>query len=398
MNLLRDMPLKQILTKFGAIYLGISMIFFMLNIKSDNAHQFVRNPMMKFRIFPLLIFILAILQYGCSGTGEDLPGNNPDRERFMPVAGYEITPRDLSRTVHVSGTVEPLRYMTIASQMSGTIRVLHVEEGDRIGRGDIVATLDVSEQRAELERATALRVRAQAEYERTKELFERDLVSRSEYDNARADLSVAESEEKLWQTRVDFGSIRAPADAVVTRRFVEEGDAVSAHEAIFRITDMSMLVVRVGISELDAVHLDRGDEVGVSIDAYLGREFSGSIRRIFPSVEEESRLVTVEVALDDIPAGVSVRPGNLARLSFTVDRRENVIAVPSEALLASTRERSFVYVIEDERLIQRDVVPGVQRRNLTEIREGLQPGDIIVATNPTNLAEGTKVRVTQWRE
>jgi membrane fusion protein, multidrug efflux system len=354
--------------------------------------------MMEFRIFPLLIFILAILHYGCSGGTDDRSGNNPARERFTPVAGYEIIPRDLSRTVHVSGTVEPLRYMTIASQMSGTIRVLHVEEGDRIGRGDIVATLDVSEQRAELERATALRVRAQAEYERTKELFERDLVSRSEYDNARADLSVAESEEKLWQTRVDFGSIRAPADAVVTRRFVEEGDAVSAHEAIFRITDMSMLVVRVGISELDAVHLDRGDEVGVSIDAYLGREFSGSIRRIFPSVEEESRLVTVEVALDDIPAGVSVRPGNLARLSFTVDRRENVIAVPSEALLASTRERSFVYVIEDERLIQRDVVPGVQRRNLTEIREGLQPGDIIVATNPTNLAEGTKVRVTQWRE
>jgi len=350
------------------------------------------------QVFPVFLLGFVITLYGCGDGAADQSASNPERERLTAVAGYEVKERDLSRTVRVSGNVEPLRYVTIASQMSGTIRQLHVEEGDRVQEGDIVATLDVSEQRAELERVRALRVRAQAEYERTKELFERDLASQSEYDNARAELSVAESDEKLWQTRVDFGEIRAPKDAVVTRRYVEVGDAVSANEEVFQITDLTMLVVRVGVSELDAVHLEQGDEVEVKIDAYADTEFSGSIRRIFPSVEEDSRLVTVEVLLDDIPAGNFVRPGNLARLTFAVDRRENVIAVPSESLLASTRERSFVYVIEDEQLKQRDVEPGIQRRNWTEIRSGLQPGDIIVATNPTNLAEGTKVKVTQWRD
>ncbi len=350
------------------------------------------------QFLPFFILFITISLYGCGDSTADQSANNSERERLTAVAGYEIKLRDLSRTVRVSGNVEPLRYVTIASQMSGSIRQLFVEEGDRVRGGDVVASLDVSEQRAELERATALRVRAQAEYERTNELFERDLASRSEYDNARAELSVAESDVKLWQTRVDFGTIRAPKNAVVTRRYVEVGDAVSANEAVFQVTDMTMLVVRVGVSELDAVHLNRGDEVEVRIDAYAGREFNGTIRRIFPDVDEDSRLVTVEVLLDNIPGDISVRPGNLARLHFTVDRRENVIAVPSEALLASTRDRSFVYVIEDGRLRQRDVVTGVQRRNLTEIREGLQPGDVIVATNPTNLAEGTRVKVTQWRE
>jgi len=350
------------------------------------------------RVSPLLILFLLIILYGCGDGAADQSANNPERERYTAVAGYELKQRDLSRVVRVSGNVEPLRYVTIASRMSGSIRQLHVEEGDRVREGDVVAMLDVSEQRAELERATALRIRARAEYERTKELYERDLASRAEYDNARADLQVAESDEKLWQTRVDFGQIRAPKDAVITRRYVEEGDAVSANEAVFQITDMTMLVIKVGISELDAVHLNQGDEVDIRIDAYSDTEFTGTIRRIFPSVDEDSRLVTVEVLLDNIPEGISVRPGNLARLEFTVDRREDILAVPSESLLASTRERSFVYVIEDERLKQRDVVPGVQRRNWTEIRDGLQPGDIIVATNPTNLAEGTRVRVTQWRD
>jgi len=350
------------------------------------------------RYIPFFIVGLLLFLYGCGDGAADQSENNPERERFTAVAGYELKQRDLSRIVRVSGNVEPLRYVTIASQMSGSIRQLHVEEGDRVRGGDIVATLDVSEQRAELERATALRVRAQAEYERTKGLYERDLVSRAEYDNARADLHVTESDEKLWQTRVDFGQIRAPKDAVITRRYVEEGDAVAANEAVFQITDMTMLVVKVGISELDAVHLNQGDEVDIHIDAYADTEFTGTIRRIFPSVEEDSRLVTVEVLLDSISDGISVRPGNLARLEFAVDRREDILAVPSESLLASTRERSFVYVIEDDHLKQRDVVPGVQRRNWTEIREGLQPGDVIVATNPTNLAEGTRVRVTQWRD
>ncbi len=354
--------------------------------------------MAKLHIHAYVLLSGAFFLFGCGDSPADQPAHNPERERVTAVAGYEIKPRDLSRSVRVSGNVEPLRYVTIASQMSGTIRDITVEEGNRINQGQVVATLDVSEQRAELERATALRVRAQAEYERTKELFERDLVSRAEYDNARAELSVTESDEKLWRTRVDFGQIRSPKNAVVTRRYAEVGDAVGTNDAVFQITDMSMLVVRVGVSELDAVHLKSGDDVDIRIDAFPDTDFTGTIRRIFPGIEEDSRLVTVEVLLGNIPGGTFVRPGNLARLTFTVDQREDVIAVPSESLLASTREKSFVYVIEEDHLRQRDVVPGVQRRNWTEIREGLQPGDIIVATNPTNLAEGTRVKVTQWRE
>lgn len=347
------------------------------------------------------LFLSCVLGFyltSCGDSSADQSSGNPSRERLTAVAGYEVRTRDLSRIVTLSGHVEPLRYVTIGSRMAGTIVSLSVEEGDRVTTGQIVARLDVSEQRAELERATALRIRAEAEYERTRELFERQLVSQSEYENARAELRIAQSDEQLWQTRVNFGEIRASMDAIVTRRYVELGDAVSANEAIYQVTDKSTLVVRVGISELDAVHITRGDSVSIRIDAYPDHQILGTVRRIFPTVDDESRLVTVEVLLAAIPQGVTVRPGNLARLRITVDRRENVLAVPSEALLASTRDRTFVYVIEDDRLVGRDVVVGVQRRTWTEVLDGLGPGEIIVATNPTNLAEGTRVRVTQWRE
>jgi membrane fusion protein, multidrug efflux system len=345
----------------------------------------------------LLSAIIPLFLSSCGGDRNE-PQANPSVERAMAVAGYTVVPRDLSRTVRVSGNVEPLEVITLASRMGGLVHTLHAEEGDRVSGGQVVASLDVEEQEAELERAEAVLEQTRSNYERIRELYERDLSSRAEYETARAEHRVAESEVRLRRTHVRFGEIRAPKDAVVTRKYVEAGDAVSVNDPVFEIADISTLVIRVGVSELDAVYLDRGDEAGVRIDAYGGREFSGRIRRIFPGADPGSRLVTVEIELAGIPGGVNVRPGNLARVSLSVDRRAGVLAVPSESLLASTYEETFVYVVEDDHLRRRSVVPGVQRRNLTEITEGLNEGDVIVATNPTNLAEGARVTITQWRE
>lgn len=348
---------------------------------------------MKFiKIFVFIAF-MPLLSASCSG--DDARGRS-DANRATPIAGYELTPMDLSRQISVSAQVEPIVVNHVASRMSGLINDLLVQEGDRVSAGQVLARLDVEEEIAERNRAEAQLENARARYQRISELRERNAESASAYEEARTELKVAESEASLWGTRVRLGEVRSGKDAVVTGKYVEAGDAVSANERLFQLSDVSTLVARVGVAERDVVQLSPGDSVTVRIDAHGNRVFDGSIRRIFPSAEEASRLVTVEVELIQPEDRPVIRPGYLARIQLTTDHRPDVLAVPSESLLASGRDESFVYIIDEEdRLARRDVETGISRRNWTEILGGLQAGDVIVGANPTNLQEGIHVRVTR---
>ncbi len=343
-------------------------------------------------LFWSLCFFLTVTS--CSGEQAEGTGQH---ERATAVAGYELAPIDLSRSINVSSRVEPLTVNHIASRMSGLIHDLYVQEGDIVQDGEVLARMDVEEESAELRRAEARMAYARARYERVRELREREAESAAAYEEARTEMQVAESEVDLWQTRVKLGEILANKNGVITRKFVEAGDAVASNERIFQLADNSILVARVGVAERDVVRLDQGDPVSVRIDAFSGNSFDGSIRRIFPSAEETSRLVTVEVEISQNHDDMLIRPGYLARVQIRTDHRPDVLAVPSESLLASGRNESFVYIIdENDELKRRDVETGVSRRNWTEILDGLEAGDVVVGANPTNLRENLYVQVTRW--
>ncbi len=340
-----------------------------------------------------MVLVAGLLQSCSDGSGES-EGSGPSA---TPVAGYRLEPMDLSRHISVSSKIEPVAVSHISARMSGLLTERHVQEGDAVRTGDLLARLDVEEETAELRRAEAQLNHAQARYQRIRELRERDAESAAAYEEARTEKQVAQSEVDLWQTRVGLGEVRAHIDGVITTKFVESGDAVSSNERLFRLADVSTLVARIGVAERDVVQLERGDSVAIRIDAFSGREFSGTIRRIFPAAEDESRLITVEVGIDQGDGNVHIRPGYLARVRLTTDHRPDVLTVPSESLLASGREESFVYIIdENDELKRRDVETGISRRNWTEITAGLEAGDVVVGANPTNLQTDLHVRVTRW--
>src|SRR5690606_584711 len=115
--------------------------------------------------------------------------------------------------------------------------------------------------------------------------------------------------------RAGYASVNAPAAGVITEKHVEAGDIVGNQTPLFTIADVSQLVVRVGVSELDVVDLRQGDAVDVTLDALPSRQLAGRIRRIFPIGDATTRLVPVEVVLDEASARLA-RPGFLARITF----------------------------------------------------------------------------------
>lgn len=322
------------------------------------------------------------------------PGARGGGERSFPVRAYVVDRRTLEREVLVAGSVEPLRAIQLAARTDGVVAEVTVEAGDRVRAGQVLARIDVSEQQAELARAEASLREARANLDRLAPLRERGFVDAASLVTAQAALEVAESEAELWRTRVGFGRIEASIDGYVISRFIEPGAAVGRLAPAFELADLDQLVLRVGVSELDAAGIAAGTSVPVAIDALGGRTIEATVRRVFPAADRTSRLVTVELDLPQAHARDGVRPGYLARARFAVDTRREVLAVPAAAVALGARP--YVMVIDaEDRLVKREVATGVVRGEWREVVGGLENGDRVVATSPLELAEGARVRVVE---
>ncbi len=280
------------------------------------------------------ILLSTFLLVACSdsATEPEVDDASSGEQRASPVAAMEVQPRDLSRQLRFTAAVEPRAHIRLASRISGTIDELMVEEGDAVEAGQALARLDMSEQQAELARARSQEEEARLAYRRTAELRESGVVSVADYQRAQIARQVAEAERDLWETRLRFGTLRAPEDAVVNRRYVERGEAIDAQATVFELITLQQLVLRPGVSELDVVHLNVDDRMPVRFDALPDLELEARVHRIAPMADVDSRLVTVKLHLPADAAEQGVRPGFLARVQMVVDRRPETLAVPAAAL------------------------------------------------------------------
>ena len=310
------------------------------------------------------------------------------------ITAAEAQVRDLTDAFTVSSEVIAYKRSYVASRLSGLVEQVNVEEGEAVQAGDVMASLDVRQQRADLRRAEAALRESRDIFERTQTLFESEAATRAELLTAERNFEQAEIDVERLQLTIEFGTVRSPIDGVVTARLIEPGNNVSVNERMFTVTDMNLLVVRPGISEMNLAGLEEGQNVDIHLDVYPDRTFSGTIRRIFPSVDAASRLFTVEVELlqgEDKPV---VRPGYLARVRFAADERREVISVPSEAVAERNGDAVLFVLNEDEdSVILTPVEIGVQRDGYAEIRKGIEAGTKVAAANLDALDDGTEVRV-----
>lgn len=347
------------------------------------------------RFVSVASFVVALAVAACSGgeppAGGSRSGRGPGGP--TPVAAVTVAPRDIARTITVTGPVEPIRTVSVSARTGGTLVDVLVEEGDRVRSGQLLAELDTREISAQLEHAKAVLANAEAAYKRAQDLRGGDLISQAELDAARTSHDMAKADVELWSTRLAFCRIASPVSGVVTRKDVEAGNTVSSGDALFTLADDSALVVRVQVSELDVVRLRPGLAVSLRLDAYPGRDIGGHVRRIFPTADPVSRLVPVEVELDPRPRGVDARPGFLARVTFVLDQHENVLAVPAPAVGASA-SGAYVFVVQADTLVRRSVETGRTASGWVEVTRGLAAGETVVSSGQVNLRSGAPVRIT----
>jgi RND family efflux transporter MFP subunit len=294
--------------------------------------------------------------------------------------------------VTVAGVVEPIRTVGVNAQIGGALTSVEVQEGDRVRVGQILARLDDREIRAQLVAADANLEVVQASYDRAQRLRERQVITQAEFDRERAALAAAEAEREQFATRAGYTTVTAPAAGVITDKLVEAGDVVGLQTRLFTIADLSTLVVLVGVSEMDVVQVRPGDAVRMALDALPDRAMEGTVRRVFPSADPRTRLVPVEVALER-GAEALARPGFLARATFALGTREDVLLVPAGALVSAGATTAVFVVSAGGAAVRRPVSTGLTTQGMVEVLEGLEEGERIVVQGAARLRDGAPVRV-----
>jgi RND family efflux transporter MFP subunit len=309
----------------------------------------------------------------------------------VPIEVAVVSRGSVAREATMAGVLAPVRTVGVNAQVGGALLSVRVEEGDVVREGQVLAEIDSRELRAQVRSAEASLALAKSTAERSTALLKDRVVTAAEYERDQANYEAAKATLDALRTRLGYAAVRAPMSGVITEKRAEAGDVVGSQSRLFTIADVSTLVVRVQVSELDVTGLRPGQTADVTVDAVGGAAFKGTLRRIFPAADSVTRMVPVEVALAGTAAR-QLRPGYLSRITFKLGERPGVLLAPASAVVGA-RDARAVFLKAGDKVERRMVRVGQATGNVIEILEGLVEGDTVVVAGTEQLRDGSQVRV-----
>jgi HlyD family secretion protein len=351
----------------------------------------------------------------------------------VPVRTVAVESGRVEETVTNSkaGTVKARRRAKLAPETGGRVVALPHRRGARVHQGDVLLRVDDSLQRAQLglaedERRVALAQRDQAclaaerasrERDRTRDLAAQGIVSADQIDGvasqaqtaeaacraARATAGRAQSAVGLAQAQLRQTTLLAPFDGIVADTFIEQGEWTSPSPPalpippVLDLIDTRSIYVSAPMDEVDSARIRKGQPARLSVDSQPGRHFAAHVVEVAPYVIdklEQNRTVEIELELDDADLARSLLPGTSADAEVILSAHENVLRVPTSALL----EGGKVLILEAGRLVERALQLGIRNWDFTEVKAGLRAGEkVVVSLDRAEVKAGARAREAEAR-
>ena len=350
-----------------------------------------------------------------------------------------VTRGNLASSLTVAGQFEAYQQVDLHAKVSGYIRWIKVDIGDRVRQGQVLAALEVPELQDQLQGAQAeVRhtqseiTRAQseitsaesnysalhAEYTRLAEASRQKpgLIAEQELDDARArdqqaaaqvgvaksaldamqqQLGVSQADSHRVQTLANYEQIVSPFNGVVTMRYADTGSLIQAGTSsntqsmpVVQVAQSDLLRLRMPVPESDVPYIREGGEVGVKVSA-TGRTFTGKIIRFTRALDASTRTMLTEV---DVPnPDLSLSPGMFAEATIQLQHKPDALVLPAQAVVQNGDETYVLVVDAANHVEKRNVTLGIQTANKTEIASGLRDGEQVIASGQTGYQIGDLV-------
>ncbi|MCX7634350.1 MAG: efflux RND transporter periplasmic adaptor subunit [Syntrophales bacterium] len=348
--------------------------------------------------------VTLFLAVGYTGCGQK--EEKKVQERVVNVRVATVEKKALRPYIETVGSLRAYEEVTVSSEIDGTLRRVYVTEGARVSRGEVLAEINDTDYRLNVRQAEAALLQAEAnlanyrqEHQRKEALFKEQLVTRQQYDDIAARLAVAEGEVErakaalaLAKERLTKTRIYAPLSGSVKEKRVSAGDYVRNGTPLMVVIQTDPLKLGFTVVERETRRLKPGQSVAFRVDALSGREFHGTVKTIYPHVEERTRSIQGE-ALVSNREGL-LKPGLFARVQiYTGDYRDTVVVPITSLLYEGTNVK--VFLVENGKAKEQPVKVGQKFGELMEVLDGLKGGEQLVVVGQNNLAAGVKVNVAR---
>jgi RND family efflux transporter MFP subunit len=352
---------------------------------------------------------------GAGGPGGGGFGGGPRLPMTVEIAA--VSRATMTESMTVVGNLIGAATVEAVPKVSGRLDTVSVRMGDRVTRGQLLAKVEDRELIEQVKQADAsyavaaatIRQReadlrlAQTNLERSRNLFERSLIPKQTYDDtdaryqaAAAQLDLAKAQDSQAKARLDElkinlanTSITSPVAGFIASRVLDPGAWVTPNSVFISVVDIGVVRLVANIVEKDLRRISNGMKATVEVDAFPGEKFEARIAHVAPVLDPATRTAQIEVEIEN--SKMRLKPGMYARVSFTVEQKENTLVIPANAVVDMNGKKGVFLPDEGDIAKFHPITIGMVDEKRVEVSAGLTEGTNVVTTGATALREGDKI-------
>lgn len=318
-------------------------------------------------------------------------GNGPGGGKKPPmgVIAIVVQPQQFSNTLSLSGSIEANEQIEVRSEVSGIAEKIYFTEGGKVSKGQVLLKVNDVELRAQLGEVRTRQNLTAENARRAKLLFEKEAISREEYDIATADYKTAQAQTQLINAQLAKTSIRAPFSGTIGLRNISPGTYVTPETLITTLVNSGQVKITFSIPEKYAAQMKVNSEITFTV-AGTTNTFKAKVYALEPAVEVATRTLRVR-ALAENPEG-KLLPGTFANVSLPLEKINDALLVPTEAIVP-VQDGKKVFIAVNGKAKEVKVQTATRTDKDVLVLDGLKAGDTVITTGVLTLKDDAPVKV-----
>ena len=348
-----------------------------------------------------LLLSIPLLLAACQGKGargrgaagaDSLSARGKANGDAIPVEVAAAARRNVSSYVTATATLEAERIAQLLAETTGRVTAIHREEGDKVGKGQVIIQLENTQQKLDFQKASIDLEVAQKEWSRAEELEKKGIVSTKDMDEARLRYESAKHAKARAEYELQKTAIVAPFAGIVTERNVNIGETVTPGTAVATVADFDPLVARFRVAETEIGPVKVGQPVTLEIPSRENDTQYARVSLVSPVIDEGTGTVKLTAYLKN--PGFNIKPGTFVRARVVAATHDSALTIPKRALV-SEDDSHHVFTVASDTTRRVPVTPGITDGQYVEILSGLSAGDRVITVGQGGLKPGDKVRVVK---
>ena len=377
-----------------------------------------KNPLQLLLLFVLMFFLFTGCEKTSSGSAESnkngsrdqtksfqkkeaskggaasrrKPGKKRDNKKKTNVRIQEVNLESLSIKSTYVGNLLPNQRVIMRSEIDGVIENIYFDEGDEIVNNKKLIDISTKELSLKLKIAFADSKLAETNLKRDEKLAKDNLIPNAQLDQTRTFAERALLNRELAKISLNKSIINSPLSGTVKTRFVKVGEFVRKGDRLVEILNVDRILVKVNIPEQEILQINIGQKVDIELYILEKKIFEGKVKKIGLEADASNRTFPVEIEVNNRER--ELRPGMLARVTFTKRVDQDQVVIPRHTILERDSGR-IVYVVDKGKAFQREVSTGISQREKVQILVGLGRGEQLVVEGHTKLTDGEEINIVQ---